>query len=72
VQLALYLLCLRGVEPRDHEIGFVGDDPLADRNNLRCGLALTKDHFGQPAPQRTMMIDLCEAQILEGQIAQLL
>src|ERR1700679_677777 len=71
-QFTLNFLRFHGVEPRYHQIGFAGRDPLADRDNLGCRFTLTENDFRQSASNRSMMIDEREAQILEGQIAQLI
>ena len=37
---------------------------------LRRRLALSKDHLGHADPQRAVMIDFGEAEVLEGHVAE--
>ena len=60
------------VQPGDHQVGAGGDDARADRRDLRGALALAEDHLGHAAAERAMLVDLGEAEILEGQMAQAL
>ena len=56
----------------DHQVGTGREDARADRRDLRGALALAEDHFRHAAAQRAMLVDLGEAEILEGQMAQAL
>ena len=67
-QLARLFLLQSG----DHQVGAGGDDTRADRSYLRGAFALAEDHLRHAAAERAMLVDLGEAKVFKGQVAQAL
>jgi hypothetical protein len=45
-------------------------DRLGDRRDVAGALALAENHLRKTLPQRPVMVDLGEAQVFEGHVAQ--
>ena len=57
------------VRPGDEQAVAGGDDALGDGRNLIWRLSRAKDDLGTPLPQRAMVVDAGEPQVLERRLA---
>jgi hypothetical protein len=68
---ALHRGATSGERRVDEDVLARGEQPLGDADDLRGGLALTEDDLGQPLPERAVVVDAREAEILEGEVREL-
>src|SRR5208337_2615628 len=59
-------------EPRNDQIGSRREHAPPDRDQLIGRLAFAEDHFGNPAPDAAVVVELGKAKVLERQLADVL
>jgi len=57
---------------RGEDVAFVGGQSCEDFGYLRGGLAFAEDHFGHALAEGAVVVELGEAEVFEGEMAQAL